>query len=65
MTARLVDEDGKIITVKVGTKLPSGHVAKSVSKELIIFEKDGVEETLGIEAISYVDGGKAKDADAE
>ena len=64
LTARLVDEDGKIITVKTGTVLPSGHIVKSVSKDLIIFEKDGVEENLGIEAISYVDG-KTKQSDGE
>ena len=64
LVARLVDEDGKIITVKTGTQLPSGHVVKSVSKDHIIFERDGIEENLGIEAISYV-GGKTKGADAE
>lgn len=64
LTARLVDESGKIITVKTGTQLPSGHVVKSISRTQVIFEKDGVEEELGIEALSYV-GGRGRAAEAE
>ena len=64
LTARLVDEDGKIITVKTGTQLPSGHVVKSISRTHVIFEKDGVEEELGIEALSYV-GGRGRNVEAE
>lgn len=65
LTARLVDEDGKIITVKTGTQLPSGHVVKSISRTQVIFEKDGVEEELGIDALSYVGGRGRAAAEAE
>ena len=49
LTARLVDAEGRVRSVKVGSILPSGHVVKSIEKTEIVFEKDGKPEMLAIE----------------
>ena len=49
LTARLVDAEGRVRSVKVGSILPSGHVVKSIEKTEIVFEKDGKPEMLTIE----------------
>ena len=47
-TARVYDADGKIITLKVGDFLPSGHVVRAIGKTEITFFGDGKEEVLSI-----------------
>ena len=52
LTARAIDADGKNLTLKVGTKLPSGHVVKSITKTDITFEKNGLTQTFNIEELA-------------
>ena len=47
-TARVYDEEGKVITLKVGDFLPSGHVVRSIGKNEIVFFGKGKEEVLSI-----------------
>ncbi|MBO7333065.1 MAG: hypothetical protein J6U64_05320 [Alphaproteobacteria bacterium] len=47
-TARVHDEEGKVITLKVGDFLPSGHVVRSIGKNEIVFFGKGKEEVLSI-----------------
>lgn len=58
LTARAIDTNGKNLTLKVGTTLPSGHVVKSITKTDISLEKNGTTQVFNIEEL-------AKAADAE
>ena len=49
LTARLVDADGRVRSVQVGSTLPSAHIVKSIDRTEIVFEKDGKPEMLMIE----------------
>ena len=46
LTARLYGEDGVVFSVKVGNEIPSGHKVKSITKGVVVFEKDGKEERV-------------------
>ncbi len=69
LTARLtsLNEEGPSFLVKKGSKLLTGHTVKSISKDNVIVEMDGVQETLGVgiflpegEDFSEPSGGNAK-----
>lgn len=49
LQARLIEETGRVITVKVGSKISSGHVVTSITKDEVVFELDGKKEPLMIE----------------
>ncbi len=50
LTARLtsLNEEGPSFLVKKGSKLLTGHTVKSISKDNVVVEMDGVQETLGV-----------------
>lgn len=52
LTARAIDMNGKNLTLKVGTVLPSGHVVKTITKTDIAFEKNGVTQVFNIEELA-------------
>lgn len=49
LTARVVDLDGKMLSLKVGSALPSGHIVKSITKTDIVLEKDGISQIYNID----------------
>ena len=52
LTARVVDSNGKNLTLKVGSTLSSGQVVKDISKTEITLVKDDVVEILDINDLS-------------
>ena len=58
LTARAIDANGKNLTLKVGTVLPSGHVVKTITKTDITLERNGVVKTFNIEELAKSYAGK-------
>ena len=52
LTARAVDTNGKNLTLKVGSTLPSGHVVKTITKTDISLEKNGSVQVFNIEELA-------------
>ena len=52
LVARVIDNNGKTLTLKAGSSLPSGHLVKSIDKTDIVLEKNGVIQTFNIEALA-------------
>lgn len=52
LTARAIDTNGKNLTLKVGTTLPTGHVVKTITKTDISLEKNGTTQVFNIEELA-------------
>ena len=52
LTARVIDNNGKNLTLKTGMTLPSGYVVKDINKTDITLDKDGVLEVFNIEELA-------------
>ncbi len=65
LTARIIDNNGKTQTLKVGTTLSSGHIVKSINKADIVLEKDGVAEVYNIEELASLKTSKEELSDED
>ncbi len=54
LSARVIDNNGKMITLKVGSTLPSGQVVKEITKTDIILTKDDAVDILNIEDLAII-----------
>ena len=52
LTARVIDNTGKNLTLKAGMTLPTGHVVKDIDKTNISLDKDGVIQVFNIEELA-------------
>jgi len=52
LTARVVDNAGKNLTLKTGMTLPSGHIVKDINKTDITLDKEGVLQVFNIEELA-------------
>lgn len=52
LTARVVDNNGKNLTLKTGMSLPNGYVVKDINKTDITLDKEGVLKVFNIEELA-------------
>ena len=52
LTARVVDNTGKNLTLKSGMTLPTGHIVQDINKTDITLNKDGVLQIFNIEELA-------------